>query len=249
LILALILALFVHGLFPAPPEQPDQRYREAYAAWMTGAMKTDPSVWFPHHEDYPLFRPLAALEDIGPNIVPFLVEELRHEQDRNRIYRLCSLLTYLSGIDLLLGKRLPLRGSLQEAYPAYREDFLAAWGSGVVTNPTESLRFARRYVDEDKPIDKCDYQGSLAEVRTSGIYALPFIVETLKQHNSDELFAAFLAVTGQHHLYSRYCTGPREMFTAHADKIAYVKTWFKANKHRIDRLSIYENLKKQLPEE
>jgi hypothetical protein len=235
--------LFAPALLAASQEPADTRYHEAYDTWMKKALKLDPSWWFSEDRDAPLFQPLANLKHIGPNITPFLVEELRQERDRNRVYRLCTLLSHLSGIDPLLGKPLRLGGFLQDQYADNREEFLAAWDSGAVTNPTDSLRIARQDIDEDRPVDNFDYRGSLGEVRSCGIYALPFIVGTLKQHNSDELFAAFLAVTAQYNLYTRYCNSPRQLFASHADKIGYLKAWFKANETRIDRLSIHERLK------
>jgi len=232
----LTLLLFV-GAFGAAPRSSDGRYREAYEAWVKATFQIDISFWFSDHKDSPTFRPLMNLMDIGPNITPFLIEELRQERDEKRLYRLCSLIGYLPDIDVLRGKRLPLRGSLSEAYPASQEQFLADWDAGLVTNPTESLKAARRNIDEDKPVDKIVDYHPIAEVRTSGIYALPFIVETLREHNSVEVFAAFLAVTAQYRLYSRYCETPRELFASQAEKIGYVKAWFKANEHRIDQLT------------
>jgi len=237
------------ALTPRRRQASATRHREAYDAWMKATFEIDISFWLSGHRDSPTFRPLVNLMEIGPNIAPFLVNELRNERDEKRLHRLCTLIGYLPDIDVLRGKRLPLRGSFQEAYPASREQFLADWDAGIVTGPTESLRIARRNIDEDKPVDKFDYQGTLGEVRSSGVYALPFIVETLKQHNSEELFAAFLAVTAQYDLYSLYCKAPREFFVSQPEKIGYVQAWFKANEHRINELTqVHAKLKKLLAE-
>lgn len=233
---------------PKRREAPEKSYREAYEAWMKGTFEIDISYWLHNDRGSPTFRPLMDLLEIGPNITPFLVNELRREASKDRLYRLCTLIGYLTGIDVRRGREFTPGEILARDYPASREQFLADWDAGIVTDPTESLRMVRRTVDEDKVLDKVDFP-NLQEVRTHGIYALPFIVETLKEHNSDELFAAFLAVTAQYGLYSRYCNSPRHMFVTQPEKLAYVRAWFKNNEHRINELTqVYAKVKELLGE-
>ncbi len=128
-------SVFAPARARAPEQSSEARYREAYEAWMKAAFEIGIQWWFTDDYGAPTYQPLRNLRDIGPNVTPFLVEELRREPDEKRIFRLSSLLRYLSDIDLLLGK--PLLLTFQEAYRVHRGDFLAAWDSGVIANPTE----------------------------------------------------------------------------------------------------------------
>lgn len=233
-----ISSLVVTGVRGADAQQPsDGPYRAAYDRWRS-AIEASPTTgaagWFRTDVGSPAVRS-AVLEllALGPNLVPLIIEELRQETNQLRVYRLVMLLPHVSGINVFYNSG---EENFYEAAPEFKRRILAAWDSGEYTKATERLRAAwgnRR--DEATPA-KIDPK-SLTDIQRYGVYAVPFIAETLRKQNSAPLFAAFLLVTGQRDAYTAYIDDPARLSATREEKLTAVRNWAARNERKLDRLS------------
>jgi hypothetical protein len=222
--------------------EPD--YKAVYDEWLR-QMDANPWLdgpqWFrPEVGPFGLRNATRNLLSIGPNLTPLVVEELRTTTDRLHQYILIMLLNKISGINLYF--------SIGDVYvwdvtPMLKDQFIAKWDSGVYPRASELLASEwKDTVDGGMP-EKVD-PDSIMPIRRYGIYALPFIVESLKQRNSSEIFAAYLIITGESDQYAKYIENPSTMFQTQDDKLSHIKTWARSNETKFDKLgAIYTQIK------
>jgi hypothetical protein len=219
---------------PAQTAYPD--YKAAYDEWRR-QIDANPYLSLPplfpqHIGSSDLRNATLNLLSIGPNLTLFIVEELRTETDLHRKTYLMYLLDHVSGINLYYCIDAEY---IQDAAPALIKQFLAKWDSGAFLKASELLKSEWKYpVDEITPekVDPC----SIIPMRRYGVYALPFIVESLNNRNSSELFAAYLIITGESELYSEYIESPATMFQTRDEKLSHIKVWARENETRFDKL-------------
>ncbi|MBO0859433.1 MAG: hypothetical protein J2P21_13310 [Chloracidobacterium sp.] len=172
------------------------------------------------------------LLSIGPNLTPFIVEEIRTETDLHRQNDLMSLLNRVSGVNLYFCINAK---NIWNAAPALIKQFIAKWDSGDFLKASELLKSEwKDPVDGTAPkkIDPC----SIIPIRRYGVYALPFIFESLNQRNSSKLFAAYLIITGESDLYAQYIQSPLTMFQTPGEKLSHIKAWARENETKFDKL-------------
>ena len=246
LVVVLVLCLVMIGVniasFSRSNQKSDSRYAAAYENW-TRAIKANPSLG----ESFWLRTDIGPAElrsavnevlSLGPNMTPFIVEQLRHEKDPLQIYRLVLLLNLVSGVNLYFDSG---AASFYEAAPQFRDRLLADWDSGKYLNATEFLR--NTWASGTQTPDKIDPK-RLAQLRRYGVFALPFIIENLEKQNSPELFAAFLIITGKSDLYADYLEHPSSRFTSREEKLSLLRSWASENGSKVDKLSgLNEKLK------
>jgi hypothetical protein len=175
---------------------------------------------------------VVDLLSIGPNLTPFLAEEMRSEKDHFRLYQLVLLLNRVSGINLYYGSE---EENYVAAMPRFRDRFIEDWDSGKYSNATALLQSTWTYSDDTRRIERVDPK-RLAPIRRYGVFALPFIIDSLEQHNSAELFAAFLIITGESELYAHYLEKPSHFLPERGQKLSYAKAWADTNERKIDKL-------------
>ena len=239
---AVVLTLFLTLIGSASPcssQTPQQNavdYRAAYERWRR-AIDSNPALGDPFwvstsNGPADLRSAVADLLSIGPNLTPFLAEEMRSEKDKFRLYQLEHLLNRVSGIKLYSNGR---DENYVEAMPRYRDRFVDDWDSGKYLKATALLGATWTYSDEAQTHKGVD-PNKLMEIRRYGVFALPFILDGLKKHNSSELFAAFLIIIGEPELYSYCIEKPSDFFPDRAQKLEYVKSWVGKNERRIEKL-------------
>ena len=183
---------------------------------------------------------VAELLSIGPNFTPFLVERMRIETAHLRLYQLVLLLNRVSGINLYFDSG---EENHYGAMPRFRDSFIQGWDSGKYQNATTLLRATWTYSDDTRMHKEIDPK-RLTPILRYGVFALPFIIESLEKHNSSELFAAFLIITGQRELYARYLEKPSDFLPERGQKISYVTAWAGKNERRIDKLrALHQQIK------
>jgi hypothetical protein len=123
----------------------------AYDRW-TRAIESNPGLGEPFwlRSDIGPAEMRAAVNDLlsfGPNMLPFLVKELRSETDSMRVYRLLLLLNAVAGINRYYdsGAQNVFNGS-----PQLRDSFIEDWDSGKFLNATQLLRGAWQKGHQDK---------------------------------------------------------------------------------------------------
>ena len=89
------------------PQKSAAEYRAPYARWRQ-AVDSNPALGDPFWvstDSGPaeLRSAVGDLLSLGPNLTPFLVEEMRSEKDQMRLYQLVILLNAVSGINLYYG--------------------------------------------------------------------------------------------------------------------------------------------------
>jgi hypothetical protein len=211
-------------------------YRAAYERWRR-AIDSNPALGEPFWVStdsgpVELRRAVADLLSLGPNLTPFLAEEMRSEKDHFRLYQLVLLLNRVSGINLYYGSE---EENYVAAMPRFRDRFIEDWDSGKYLNATASLQSTWTYSDDTRKIEKVDPK-RLAPIRRYGVFALPFIIDSLEQHNSVELFAAFLIINGESELYAHYLEKPSDFLPERGQKLSYVRAWAGKNERKIDKL-------------
>jgi hypothetical protein len=177
---------------------------------------------------------VAEMLSIGPNLTPFLAEKMRGEKNNRRIYQLVLLLLRVSGINLYFNTG---EDNTYAAMPRFRDSFIEAWDSGKYLSATDQLRATWTYDDESE-IGKSIDAKRLTPLLRFGVFALPFIIESLERRNSPELFAAFLLITGEEELPIHYMRNPSEYFRDRAQKSARVAEWVAKNERKFDRLTV-----------
>ena len=81
-LLPFAFVLFVLTVQNVAAQENESKYREAYDSWCKVANGNFRPLWFRTDGEYPPLREAyVRLFQIGPNMIPFLVEELRKEQD------------------------------------------------------------------------------------------------------------------------------------------------------------------------
>jgi hypothetical protein len=220
---------------PNPTQNVDPAYKAAYDEWLKqmDANLLDVPQWFRPNVGPPELRNATKdLLSIGPNLTPLIVEELRTETDRMRQYKLIFLLDRVSGINLYY---LSGAENYYDATPAFKSRFIAQWDSGSYLKASELLKSEWKDPVGGIAPEKVDPK-SIIQIRRYGVYALPFIVESLNQHSSNALFAAYLIITGQADQYTQYLESPSAMFQTRDDKLSHVKAWMGKNESKFDKL-------------
>lgn len=180
------------------------------------------------------------LVSLGPNILPFLVKELKKETDSLRVYRLVLLLNAVAGINLYYDSGVQ---SVYEASPRLRDRFIQDWDSGKFLNSTQLLRNTWQKGHQVTTSERIDPR-KLSQVRRYGVFAIPFIVENIESTNSPELFAAFLIITGNSDLYAQYLENPSKHFASRDQKRSSIKSWVSKNEKKMDKLrSLHDQIR------
>jgi hypothetical protein len=219
---------------PAQTAYPD--YKAVYDEWRR-QVDANPQLslppLFPQYIGSPELRNATLnLLSIGSNLTPFIVEELRTETDLHRKTYLMYLLDEVSGVNLYSCIDAVY---VEDAAPALIKQFIAKWDSGDFLKASELLKSEwKDPVDGTAPekIDPC----SITPIRRYGVYALPFIFESLNQRNSSKLFAAYLIITGESGQYARYIKSPSTMFQTRGEKSSHIKVWARENETKFDKL-------------
>jgi hypothetical protein len=244
----LILPLIVWGttagmVVPATsrsPQDSDQAYRAAYQRWLD-VIDANPALgeafWLDTGSGPSALRNATAeLVSAGPNLVPFIVREFRTETDQLRLYRLMLLLKRVSGISLYFNSG---EENFYAAMPAFKARFLSQWDSGDFENATVLLRKAWKDPDPTDAVEKIDPK-RLTPFLRYGVFAIPFIAESLEKQNSPELFAALLnvtgVITGETDQYVEYLENPSRLFPTRDQKLSFLKGWAGRNLNKLDRL-------------
>ena len=238
LVLCVTIMIVTLANSPSLPQQDTEpSYAAAYEKW-SRAIDSNPSLGEPYWLRTDIGPPelrsaVGQLLALGPNITPFLVEQLRNEKDALRLYRLVLLLNMVSGVNLYFDSGAK---AFYEAAPEFRDRFVADWDSGRYLNATESLRNAWQKSRQNDTLDKIDPK-RLTQLRRYGVFAIPFIVESIESQNSPEMFAAFLIITGKSDLYTDYLENTSKKFAARDEKLALVKSWARENENKLDKLN------------
>jgi hypothetical protein len=254
LLILIAIAIFILREYHSSQEGPvkhdgansaKQRYLETYTQWQKAIAEMgeldgrffDTNFWLP------LRTPVEELFRIGANATPFIVEQMRAETNTWTLYKQYVLLKRIGKINLNL-----IHGSNEvgrETRLRLRDEFVHQWDSGVFQRPDGRLALARRQVDEDNPIENVDIT-RLFPFFYHGIYALPYLIRTLKEHNSPELFAAFLSTSGDSD-YSEFRKRPLDLFPSHFEKLARIKEWWNRESTKFNQLHpLYENIDREV---
>ena len=130
-----------------------------------------------------------------------------------------------------------------DAAPQLRDRFIKDWDSHKYLDATELLRNQWRTEDQDTVPDRIDPK-KLTQVRRYGVFAIPFIIEKVESHNSSELFAAFLIITGKSDLYAEYLQNPSKLLVNRDQKLSFMKSWARENLNKLDKLpALHEKIK------
>ena len=218
----------------------DPAYKIAYEKWrdLLDASPLDVGSWFRTDIDNSeIAKATRVLFSIGPNLTPLIVEELKTEKDPLRLYRLMLLLDRVSGINIYFESGV---GNFYEATPELRDRFIAQWDSGLYLSASELLKNEWQNTTGESGAGKIDPR-NLTPIRRYGVYALPFILESLNQRNSNALFAAYLVITGERDLYSQYIENPAAMFSTPDHKLSHIKQWLRTNENKFEKLGNLHN--------
>lgn len=223
----------------------DSAYAAAYERW-SRAIESNPGLAEPFwlRSDIGPTQMRDAVKDLlsfGPNMMPFLVEELRQETDALRIYRLVLLLNSVAGINLYYDSGVQ---SVYEGSPQLRDRFIEDWDSGKFLNASQLLRGTWQKGQQASASERIDPR-KLTQVRRFGIFAMPFIIENIESTNSPELFAAFLIITGNSDLYAQYLESPSKHFASRDQKLSSIKSWVSKNEKKMDKLKgLHDQIRK-----
>lgn len=214
----------------------DSAYAAAYDRW-TRAIESNPTLGEPFwlRSDIGPTDLRIAVRDLlsfGPNILPFLVKELRQETDSLRLYRLVLLLNAVAGINLYYDSGVP---NVHHGSSQLRDHFIKDWDSGKFLNATQMLRGTWQKGQKDETSGRIDPR-KLIQVRRYGVFAIPFIVENIETTNSSELFAAFLIISGDSDGYDQYLENPSKHFASRDQKLSSIKSWIGKNEKKMDKL-------------
>ena len=213
----------------------DSAYATAYDRW-NRAIESNPGLGEPFwlRSDIGPADMRAAVNELvsfGPNMLPFLVKELRNETDSMRVYRLLLLLNAVAGINRYYdsGAQNVFNGSAR-----LRDSFIEDWDSGKFQNATQLLRGAWQKSHQVPTSERIDPR-EITQVRRYGVFAIPFINEKIESTNSPELFAAFLIITGNSDLYAEYLESPSKHFASREEKRSLIKSWVSKNEKKMDK--------------
>ena len=213
----------------------DSAYATAYDRW-NRAIESNPGLGEPFwlRSDIGPAEMRAAVNELlsfGPNMLPFLVKELRNETDSMRVYRLLLLLNAVAGINRYYdsGEQNVFNRSAR-----LRDSFIEDWDSGKFQNATQLLRGAWQKGHQVPTSERIDPR-EITQVRRYGVFAIPFINENIESTNSPELFAAFLIITGNSDLYAEYLESPSKHFASREQKRSLIKSWVSKNEKKMDK--------------
>ena len=214
----------------------ESAYAAAYEKW-SRAIESNPGLAEPFwlRTDIGPTQMRDAVKDLvsfGPNMTPFLVEEMRQETDPLRTYRLVLLLNSVAGINLYYDSG---GHSVYDASAQLRDRFVDDWDSGKFQNASQLLRGTWQKGQQASASERIDPR-KLTQVRRYGVFAIPFIMENIDRTNSPELFAAFLIITGDSDLYAQYLENPSKHFATRDQKLSSIKSWVSKNEKRMDKL-------------
>ena len=214
----------------------ESAYAAAYERW-TRVIESNPGLAEPFwlRTDIGPTQMRDAVKDLvsfGPNMTPFLVEEMRQETDPLRTYRLVLLLNSVAGINLYYDSG---GHSVYDASAQLRDRFVDDWDSGKFQNASQLLRRTWQMGQQASGPERIDPK-KLTQVRRYGIFAIPFIIENIDRTNSPELFAAFLIITGDSDLYAQYLENPSKHFASRDQKLTSIKSWVSKNEKKMDKL-------------
>lgn len=231
-VLGILIVVTATSVRPAAASL-QQAERTAYDRWR-GAVEANPVLgtpfWLSSDSGPPELRTaVQELVSFGPNLLPFLVEELRTETNRLRLYRLILLVNRVSGINLYYDSGYE---NYYAAAPDLAAHFLSAWDSGQYANASVVLGRVWKDPDTAQRIDP----KSITPVRRYGVFAIPFIAESLRQQESSELFAAFLIITGETDLYTKYINDPSGSMATRGEQLAFITAWARKHVDKVDRL-------------
>lgn len=217
------------------PPQTASDYRAAYERWCR-ALDSNPGLGEPSWvstDSGPaeLRGAVKELLSFGPNVTTFLAGEMKREKDHLRLYRLVLLLNAVSGINLYFDSG---EENFYAAMPRFRDRFVEDWEAGRYFNAAALLQRTWTSPDERNPGRIAPK--SLTPLRRYGVFALPFILESLERDNSAELFAAFLIIIGDSDTFAAYLERPSDFLPARDEKLSFVKTWVSKNESKIDKL-------------
>jgi hypothetical protein len=245
LTIAVLLMLYLVLMAASRPAQnADPDYKAVYDEWrrqMDANPWLDVPQWFrPEVGPFGLRNATRNLLSIGPNLTPLIVEELRTETDRFRLYLLIHLLSKISGINLYYGSG---ADNFYDATPMFKDQFIAKWDSGAYLRASELLASEWKAPVDRGMSEKVDPH-SILPIRRYGIYALPFIIESLNQRNLSAVFAAYLIITDESDQFTKYIENPSKMFQTQDDKLSHIKAWARRNETKFDKLgALYTRIK------
>jgi len=155
-LLSFAFVLFVLTVQNVTAQENESTYREAYDSWCKVADGNFRRLWFRTDGEYPPLREAyVRLFQIGPNMIPFLAEELRQEQDPFRLYRLINLIEFM-GVQV----RLPVPGaSTWDLAEESKREFLKKWDAGWFLDLDSVLEEERKGSDEDKVVGVVEPKG------------------------------------------------------------------------------------------
>lgn len=238
LIFSLCLTVLGASLMNSRPlsQSDDSVYPKAYERWIR-AIESNPGLGEPFwlRSDIGPNDMRAAVKDLvslGPNMLPFLVKELKQETDSLRLYRLVLLLNAVAGINLYYDSGVQ---SVFDGSPEFRDRFIEDWDSGKFLNAAQLLRGTWQKAHQVTTSERIDPR-RLTQVRRYGVFAVPFIIANIQSTNSPELFAAFLIITGNSELYAQYLESPAKRFASRDQKLSLIKSWVSENEKKMDRL-------------
>jgi hypothetical protein len=226
------------------PQDMNSTYAAAYERWGR-TIESHPTLGEPFWVRTDIGPPemrnaVQELLSFGPNMTPFLVKELRSETDSLRLYRLVLLLNAVAGINLYFNSGAE---NFYAAAPQMRNRFIKDWDSHKYLQATELLRNEWRTEDQDRVPERIDPK-KLTQVIRYGVFAIPFILENIESHNSSELFAAFLIITGRSDLYAEYLQNPSKLIAGRDQKLSLMKSWANENANKLDKLkTLHEEIK------
>jgi hypothetical protein len=233
---ALLMLNLVLMASPGPTQNVDPAYKAVYDEWRKqwdGIQVSDCEMWVRPDCGLPEQRQATRnLLSIGPNLTPFIVDELRTETDHKRRYILMILLDRVSGVNLYYGSGVE---NFWDATPELIKRFIVKWDSDIYLKASELLKNEWKDPVDGAAPEKVDPK-SIVPIIRYGVYALPFIFESLNQRNSSVLFAAYLRITGESDQYREYIESPATMFQTRNEKLSHMKAWARENETKFDKL-------------
>jgi hypothetical protein len=207
---------------------------------------------------------VKQLESIGANMIPFMVKQIRgdlrtlknamtaspmtwdpacvnfetaaHKKGEigtaaNRLDRDVELMFMLGGIQIRIG----MTDFSTTHWMERIEGFLKEWDAGSYISPESKLRAIREESKEVRDSPAIDYRKTFP-YRRYGIYALPFLINEIRDNNSAECFSAFLIITFHRDLYASHYDDPRKLYPTTSDKMSFIRTWWRENKQKLTQL-------------
>ncbi len=237
-VVVLTVAFLAAG-FRAECAQPDDGFQKSYERWQTAidsqpALASDP---FFFDDAVGSVERQAAIKQLllyGPAGVPTLVDSMRNETDRQRLYRAVMLLSELAGIDI----KYSYRENISDEIFEIRDAFLQQWDSGNYDQPEKHLANAARKFLRGDGSGRSIPPRELLPIRYFGVYAIPFIVNALKAYNSPEMYASFLIITKQRDAYRQYIQDPKAFDMKIEQKMEKIRLWQEDNQEKLERVPV-----------